>query len=234
MAKRFDGFDWKTEEDAFNDGFRKPEGIDSQGGGTGGLVTYQRLKTMGNNGVQLPVKEFKDGKLIGTEMNYMDYKFSTKDGKAHFLPSPWTGLPEPVEKLRKKHKFWINNGRANHIWQTGFHDKYHSFRTDRYPMSPIEMNPNDAKALGVESGDIVEIFNEYGSTYGMAYLEDDVKPGHTFMVFGYFKGTVGEVITDWTDQNILPYYKGTWADIRKASSMADYKETVSLKSRRYA
>jgi arsenite oxidase large subunit len=32
MAERFAGFDWKTEEDAFNDGFRKPEGIDSQGG----------------------------------------------------------------------------------------------------------------------------------------------------------------------------------------------------------
>jgi len=23
MAKRFEGFDWKTEEDAFNDGFRR-------------------------------------------------------------------------------------------------------------------------------------------------------------------------------------------------------------------
>lgn len=54
------------------------------------------------------------------------------------------------------------------------------------------------------------------------------------MVFGYFKGNVGEVITDWTDQNVLPYYKGTWADIRKVSSMADYKKTVSFKRRRYS
>ena len=40
MAQRFSGFDWKTEEDAFNDGFRKAgtagaPPIDSQGGGTG-------------------------------------------------------------------------------------------------------------------------------------------------------------------------------------------------------
>jgi len=234
MAKRFAGFDWKSEEDAFNDGFRKPDGIDSQGGGTGSLVTYDRLRAMGNNGVQLPVKEFKDGKLIGTEMNYMDYKFGTKDGKAHFLPASWTGLPEPVEKLRGKHKFWINNGRVNHIWQTAFHDKYHAFRTERYPMAPIEMNPADARALGIESGDVVEVYNGYGSTYAMAYLESDMKPGHTFMVFGYFKGNVGEVTTEWTDQNVLPYYKGTWADIRKVSSMAGYKKTVSFKRRRYA
>ena len=31
--------------------------IDSQGGDTGHLVTYERLRKMGNNGVQLPIKE---------------------------------------------------------------------------------------------------------------------------------------------------------------------------------
>ena len=39
MAAALRGFDWKTEEDAFNDGFRKAgtagaPPIDSQGGGT--------------------------------------------------------------------------------------------------------------------------------------------------------------------------------------------------------
>ena len=50
---------------------------------------------MGNNGVQLPIKEYKDGKLIGTEMLYTDNKFSTADGKAKFLTSPWPGCPSP-------------------------------------------------------------------------------------------------------------------------------------------
>ncbi|RUA22521.1 MAG: hypothetical protein DSY79_03220, partial [Chloroflexi bacterium] len=80
-------------------------------------------------------------------MNYMDYQFGTDDKKAHFLPAPWTGLPEPVEKLRGKHKFWINNGRANHIWQTAFHDKYQAFRNERYPMAPIEMNPVEQRLI---------------------------------------------------------------------------------------
>ena len=233
MAKRFAGFDWKTEEDAFNDGFRKPEGIDSQGGSTGHLVTYERLRKQGNNGVQLPVKEYKNGKLVGTEMVYSDYKFSTSDGKAHFLPATWTGLPAMVETQRKKYRFWINNGRTNHIWQTAYHDQRLDFRTDRYPMAPIEINPEDAKALGIESGDVVEIYNDFGSTFAMAYLEPDMKKGHTFMMFGYFNGNVGDVVTSWTDRNYIPYYKGTWANIRKVSSMQDYKETVSFKRRRY-
>ena len=68
MAARFAGFDWKTEEDAFNDGFRVAgtpgaPPIDSQGGGTGHIATYARLRAAGNNGVQLPIKEYKDGKL---------------------------------------------------------------------------------------------------------------------------------------------------------------------------
>jgi arsenite oxidase large subunit len=233
MAERFAGFDWKTEEDAFNDGFRKPEGIDSQGGGTGDLVTYDRLRALGNNGVQLPVKELKGDELIGTEMVYTDYKFGTDDGKAHFLPSPWTGLPEPVEAQRAKYGFWINNGRTNHIWQTAFHDQRIEFRKQRYPMAPIEMNPEDASGLGIESGDVVEVFNDYGSTYAMAYLEPSMKPGQTFMMFGYNNGIMGDVVTDWTDQNVLPYYKGTWADVRKVGSIADYEKTVSFKSRRY-
>ena len=111
--KRFAGFDWKTEEDAFNDGFRRAgqpgaPPIDSQGGGTGHLATYERLRAAGNNGVQLPIKEYKDGKLVGTEMLYIDGKFDTADGKAEFKPSPWPGLPKTVADQKAKHKFWIN------------------------------------------------------------------------------------------------------------------------------
>ena len=67
----------------------------------------------------------------------------------------------------------------------------------------------------------------------MAYLEPDMKEGHTFMMFAYFNGNVGDVVTDWTDRNVVPYYKGTWADIRKVGSIADYEKTVSFKRRRY-
>jgi arsenite oxidase large subunit len=233
-AQQFSGFDWTTEEDAFNDGFRKPDGIDSQGGGTGDLVTYERLKAMGNNGVQLPVKEYRDGQLIGTEMNYTDFKFGTDDGKAHFKPATWTGLPEPVEKQKSQYKFWINNGRINHTWQSGYHDQYDNFRRDRYPMAAIEMNPADAKGLGIESGDVVEVANDYGSTHAMAYLVDDMKAGHTFMQFGWYNGSVGDVVTDWTDENVLPYYKGTWADIRKVASMDAYRHSTTFKRRSFS
>ena len=54
----------------------------------------------------------------------------------------------------------------------------------------------------------------------MALLEPHAKPGQTFMQFGYFNGVVGDVVTDWTDRNIIPYYKGTWADVRRVGSVS--------------
>lgn len=238
MAKRFAGFDWKTEEDAFNDGFRTAgqkdaPPIDSQGGGTGNLATYERLAVAGNNGVQLPIKEYKDGKLIGTEMHYMDGKFDTGDGKAEFKPSPWPGLPQPVQAQKDKYKFWINNGRVNEVWQTAYHDQYNDFVRGRFPMAFIEINPDDAQALGIGGGDIVEVFNDYGSTYAMAYPTPEIKVNQTFMQFGYLNGIVGDVTTPWTDRNVVPYYKGTWANLRRVGSMEEYKRTVSFKNRRY-
>ena len=220
MTARFTGFDWNTEEDAFNDGFRQPEGIDSQGGASGHLATYERLRAMGNNGVQLPIQEYRDGQLIGTEMLYTDNKFSTADGKAQFKPSPWQGLLKPVQEQKDKYRFWINNGRTNHIWQTAYHDRYIEFRHGRYPMAPVEINPEDAKELGIANGDVVELYNDYGGTYAMAYLEPDIKPNQVFMMFAYPNG-------------IAAYYKGTWANIRLVGGMEDYQNTVSFKRRRY-
>jgi arsenite oxidase large subunit len=236
MVKRFSGFDWNTEEDAFNDGFRRAgqpgvEPIDSQGGNTGNLATYALLREAGTNGVQLPIQRVEGKKLIGTPMIYADNKFDTEDGKAHFKPSTWKGLPDKVEGQKAKHRFWINNGRANEVWQTAYHDQYNDFVKGRYPLAYIEINPSDANSIGVTAGDVVEVFNDYGSTYAMAYPVKDAKPDQTFMLFGYVNGVQGDVTTEWTDRNVVPYYKGTWASIRKIGSIEQYKKTVSFKRR---
>jgi arsenite oxidase large subunit len=239
MATRFSGFDWKTEEDAFNDGFRRAgqpgaPPIDSQGGGTGNLATYDRLRSAGNNGVQLPIKEFKGDKLVGTEMLYTDGKFDTADGKAEFKPATWPGFAKPIAEMKAKYKFWINNGRSNEVWQTGYHNQYDEFVRGRYPMAYLEINPQDASELGVAAGDIVEVFNDYGSTVAMAYPAPTAKRGQTFMLYGYYNGIQGDVTSEWTDRNIIPYYKGSWANIKRIGPMEEYKRTVSFKNRSFA
>ena len=236
MAARFKGFDWKTEEDAFNDGFRLKGKADvgeihSQGGDTGHMATYALLKAAGNNGVQLPIQEVKGGKLIGTEMLYTD-RFGTDDGLAHFKASPWKGLFASVQGQKDKYRFWVNNGRLNETWQTLYHDQYNPTVRERWPMAPVEMNPEDAKELGIANGDIVEVHNDYGATYAMAYITPEIKRNQVFMQFGHYNGVQGDVTTEAVDRNVIPYYKGTWANLRKVTK-GEYKSTVSFKSRRY-
>lgn len=237
MADRFKGFNWTKEEDAFNDGFRygglKDVGgeIHSQGGDTGHLATYDLLRAAGNNGVQLPIKEVKNGKLIGTEMLYTD-KFGTDDGLAHFKPAPWNGYFDAVQKQKDKYRFWINSGRVNEAWQSMYHDQYAPDVRSRWPMAPMEINPEDAKELGIESGDIVEIFNDFGSTYAMAYITKEARRNEVFMQFGHFNGVQSDVTTDAVDRNVVEDSKHTWANIRKVTT-GEYKSTVSFKSRYY-
>ena len=126
-ADKFKGFDWKTEEDAFMDGYH----ANAKGGE---FVTYERLRAMGNNGVQEPATGFENGKLVGTKRLFADGKFDTKDGKATFMATQWRGLQAPgKEEESKKFAFLINNGRANHVWQSAYLDQQNDFVMDRWP-----------------------------------------------------------------------------------------------------
>jgi arsenite oxidase large subunit len=268
MADQFKGFDWKTEEDAFMDGYHKHE----KGGE---FVTYARLRAMGNNGFQepavgteatgpvasgtttkTPAPEAARGKepvqkdvrakaatsppaapgerIIGTKRLYADGKFNTKDGKATFMEAVWRGLQAPgKEEQKKKFKYLINNGRTNHVWQNAYLDQENEFVMDRWPYPFIEMHPDDMRELNVAAGDLVEVYNDDGSTQAMVYPTPTAKKGQTFMLFAYPTGIQGNVVNAGTNELIIPNYKQTWADIRKLASAPDAVKHLSFKPQEY-
>ena len=121
-ADKFKGFDWQTEEDAFMDGYH-------QHAAGGEFVTYERLRAMGTNGFQEPATGFENGQIVGTKRLYTDGKFSTEDGKAHFMQTAWRGLQAPgKEEEKEKFPFLINNGRTNHVWQSAYLDQDNALR----------------------------------------------------------------------------------------------------------
>jgi arsenite oxidase large subunit len=233
IAARFEGFDWSSEEDAFEDGFRRKEGVDNQGGATSYMVTYERLRLLANNGVQLPVKRILNGKLVGTEMLYADGKFDTQDGRARFLPSAWDGWLKEADELKQKYPFWVNNGRVNHIWQTAYHDQLLAFRSQRFPIPPVEISLDDAARLKISAGDIVELYNHIGSIMAVAYPEPDIKPNQVFVQFAHPEGPVGRLVPETVDRNVVPYYKGIWANLKKSEYQSWRVSASSFKSRRY-
>ncbi|MGA7324638.1 MAG: arsenate reductase (azurin) large subunit [Rhodomicrobium sp.] len=223
-ADKFKGFDWKTEEDAFMDGYHKHE----KGGQ---FVTYERLRAMGTNGFQEPATEFKDGKIIGTKRLFADGKFNSKDGKATFKEAQWRGLQAPgKEAQKKKFKFLVNNGRANHVWQSAYLDVEEELVMDRWPYPYIQINPEDMTALGLKAGDLVEVYNDAGSTQAMAQPTSTAKKGETFMLFAYPTGVQGNVVNNGVNELIIPNYKQTWADIRKIADQPEGVKHLSFKS----
>lgn len=227
-AANFKGFDWKTEEDAFMDGYNK-----NAGGGE--HVTYERLRAMGTNGFQEPAVDFKDGKIVGTKRLYADGKFSAKDGKAHFMATQWRGLEAPGKEQQKaKFRYLINNGRTNHVWQNAYLDQQNDFVMDRWPYPFIDMNPADMTELGVKEGDLVEVYNDDGSTQAMVYPTPSAKKGETFMLFAFPTGVMGNVINDGVNEFIIPNYKQTWASIRKIADAPEGVKGLTFKSQEYS
>jgi arsenite oxidase large subunit len=281
IADRFKGFDWKTEEDAFMDGYHQHE----KGGE---FVTYARLRAMGTNGFQEPAVGLEGGpvavgssreqtttgqtpgmvvqgpaiegargkepvqqegaksaaaavpttgteRIVGTKRLYADGKFTSKDGKATFLETKWRGLQAAGKDAESKaFPFLINNGRANHVWQSAYLDQENDFVMDRYPWPSIEMNPRDVSELGLKAGDLVEVYNANGSTQAMVYPTDRVKPKQTFMIFGFPAGVQGNVVSAGVNEFIIPNYKQTWGNVRKISDAPAGLRSNSFKNQDYA
>jgi arsenite oxidase large subunit len=226
-ADKFKGYDWLTEEDAFMDGYHQHA--------TGGeFVTYERLRAMGTNGFQEPATGFENGQIVGTKRLYTDGKFSTEDGKAHFMQTQWRGLQAPgKEQEKQKFPYLINNGRANHVWQSAYLDVDNAFVMDRWPLPFIEMHPDDMTELGVKEGDLVEVWNDNGSTQAMVYPTPTAKRKETFMLFAYPTGPMGNVVSKGVNEFIIPNYKQSWGNIRKIADQPVVVRHLTFKSKEY-
>ena len=228
VADQFKGFDWKTEEDAFMDGYAKHE----KGGE---FVTYARLRAMGTNGFQEPAVDFKDGKIVGTKRLFADGKFGSKDGKATFMETKWRGLQAAGKEAEKnKWPFLINNGRTNIVWQNAYLDQDNEFVMDRFPYPFIQMNPQDMTELGVKQGDLVEVYNDNGSTQAIVYPVASAKRKQTFMLFAYPTGVQGNVVSPGVNEFIIPNYKQTWGGIRKIADAPAAVRHLTFKSEEYS
>ncbi len=227
VAANFSGFDWKTEEDAFMDGYHAHE----KGGE---FVTYERLRAMGTNGFQEPATGFEDGKIVGTKRLFTDGKFNKPDGKATFAETQWRGLQAAGKQAEKdKFAYLINNGRANLVWQSAYLDVENELVMDRWPYPFIEMNPDDMVELGLGEGDLVEVYNDNGSTQAMAYPTPTAKRKQAFMLFAYPSGVQGNVVSSGVNEFVIPNYKQTWGDIRKIADAPEGVRHITFKSKEY-
>ncbi len=242
IAAKFEfGKNWKTDEDVFLDGGNSFPNNAIPASEEATLpaecyrgVTYAFLRQVGQQGIRTPVR-IENGRPVGTLRRY-SVKFGTKDGKfSWYGTDDWEGYPPEVAKylegdMAKKYPFWMTTGRAQAIWQTMYNDRFLPEKMTVMPMPYIEMHPQDAQALGIKGGDLVQVWNEEGNGTFVVYVTDAVRPGLIFALQYHHLGTSNSMVSGYTDpKTTIPWYKGTRVAIRKIrGSLPDLQQTASF------
>jgi arsenite oxidase large subunit len=217
------GFDWTESNDVFEEAARfSRNGVlsynvlvkEAQKEGKKG---HEKLRELGTTGIQTPIR-MVNGEMIGTgrlhdpendwgevEGDTKDqkwlYAFSTHTGKANILKTPWendswSDFYEAVKPRAEKGEVWITNGRVNEVWQSGFDDLRKPYLAKRWPWPHIVIHPDDAAPQGIESGDLVEGFND--TVYVQSGEPVGVKDGDlsfaSLMANGHIKTTTGQFV----------------------------------------
>jgi arsenite oxidase large subunit len=187
LAKRvgFDGFDWKNSNDVaeeasrFSRGSRKDFNMIKVAAHREGKTLHQKLGEFGTNGIQGPVFMKADGSLEGSKRlhdttrklpetgpaggNVFNKKlthFNSQTGKCNIQKSPWDLFSDYWEWMKPKDdELWCTSGRTNERWQSGFDDRRRPYIVQRWPDNYVEINPEDAKARGIESGDMLMVYS---------------------------------------------------------------------------
>lgn len=214
----YPGYDWKDSNQVFEEAARfmrrgrknihplvwvaKQEGVRA----------IDLLRSLGTDGIQAPVW-YEDGKLYGTKRLHdstrvfpeggpqgvtilptIAFAFSSHNGKAMFLKTPWKLYADYWEWLKPKgEELWVTNGRVNEIWQSAFDDERRPSSMQRWPEPAVEIHPDDAKARGIESGDYVELVNDRLAVQvsGFMGIQSDDPSFTGLMKDGHIKMTTG-------------------------------------------
>jgi anaerobic selenocysteine-containing dehydrogenase len=165
---------WTSPEDAFDEWRRVSAGrlCDYSG------MTWEAIEKAG--GIQWP---HPNGAPAGSPRLYADGRFPTPDGRARLAcvdPVPITEQP------RRQYPLLLNTGRTVEHW----HTRTKTGRVDALerlaPEAWVELHPDDARELGVRSGDVVRLVSQRGAVDEIVVrVTSVVRAGEVFVPFHY-------------------------------------------------
>ncbi len=177
MAKRFDNGQKikfpETAEGVFDEMRELSKGrmLDYSG------MTYQMLEEQ--CGVQWPCSE---GAVIGSPRLYTDGKFQYADGKAKLIPLAFV---DNNEKPDDEYPFWLSSGRVVEHFHTRTRTGKVGNQNKFSPTPYMEMNPDAAKALGIEHMSYARLVSRRGDAEVLVQLTQRVAPNTVFIPFHF-------------------------------------------------
>jgi assimilatory nitrate reductase catalytic subunit len=174
---------WTSPRDSFEEWKRVSTGrlCDYSG------MTYELLEQHG--GMQWPVPA--GSAETGTRRLYSDGKFQTADGKARILCAEWEPFPE---QPNAEFPLTLNTGRTVEHWHTRTKTAKVPILEKLAPRAWVEVNPADAKRLGLAPHHKVNVMSRRGRVADVDLrLTETVAPGQVFMPFHFAEWNVNQV-----------------------------------------
>jgi len=119
-------------------------------------------------------------------------KFAHPDGLGVFTPIEWK---PPAEVPDAEYPFVLTTGRVLWHWHTGTMTRRSATLDAEVPTGWIEINPEDAKALGIKDKETVRAITRRGSVEVPAKVTSDIMKGIMFMPF-HFKECAANILTN--------------------------------------
>jgi anaerobic selenocysteine-containing dehydrogenase len=156
----------------------------------------------------------------GAEISPQQYRASDPRGRAIIKASDY--MP-PAEEPDARYPFWLTAGRVVHHFHTRTKTGRVAALRDAAPVPYVEIGEADARRLGIQAGDTVEIGSRRGRVVVEARL-GAIAEGHLFLPFHYGDwdepgrpGAANELtVTDWDPVSKQPHQKFAAVWIRKA------------------
>ena len=122
-----------------------------------------------------PEMDFGNPEGPTVHMKWMS-AFNSHTGKALLHKTPWELFEDFYDRVSPREgEFWVTCGRINEIWQSYFDDSRKPFIRSRWPDQVLEIHPDDAQKLEIESGDMVRVYSDdvLVQTGGFQAVNDD-------------------------------------------------------------
>ena len=119
-------------------------------------------------------------------------KFAHPDGLGIFTPIEWK---PPAEVPDAEYPFVLTTGRVLWHWHTGTMTRRSATLDAEVPTGWIEINPEDAKALGIKDRETIRAITRRGSVEVPAKVTKDIMKGVMFMPF-HFAECAANILTN--------------------------------------
>lgn len=169
-----------------------------------GGIYYNRLD---NGGLQWPCLDINHS---GTKYLHKN-KFSRGKGKFSAVE-----FKEAAELPDEEYPFIFTTGRVLYHFHTGTITRRSKGLSEVYPEALVEINPQDAEALGVREGEFVEVTSRRGKVKAKAQVTEKSGKGVVFMSF-HFHEAAANLLTNAALDPVakIPEYKVCAVKVKK-------------------